>query len=86
MTTGPNSNQYRWPTAGPNAIQLINPGITDIVLKFFNSAQYSDPDNPDAVISSLTITVNSNPPQVNIDTSQGPFDGLEILQFVKEIT
>ena len=76
VTTGPNSNQYRWPTAGPNAIQLINPGITDIVFKaFLNSAQYSDPDNPDAAISSLTITVNSNPPQVNIDTSQGPFDG-----------
>ena len=76
INTGPNSNQYRWPTAGPNAIQLINPGITDVVFKvFLNSALYTEPDNPDAAISSIAITVNSNPPQVNIDTSEGPFDG-----------
>ena len=76
INTGPNSNQYRWPTVGPNAIQLINGGVQDIIFKVsLNSAIYTDPDNPDAAVSSLTMNVNSNPPQVNINTSQGPFDG-----------
>ena len=66
INTGPSSNQYRWPTAGPNAIQLINPGVTDIIFKvFLNSAAYTEPNNPDAAVSSVTISVNSNPPQVN---------------------
>ena len=76
INTGPNSNQYRWPTVGPNAIQLINGGVQEIIFKVsLNSAIYTDPDNPDAAVSSLTMNVNSNPPQVNINTSQGPFDG-----------
>ena len=70
------SDTYRWPVTGTDAIQLSANGPTDIIFKIFlNSTGFSDPDNPDAAVSTLSMDVNSNPPQVNITTSVGNFDG-----------
>ena len=70
------SDYYRWPIVGGDVLQLSGDGVTDIIFKIFiNSAIYTDPDNPDSAVSSLTMNVNTNPPQVGITTSEGNFDG-----------
>ena len=66
INTGPNSNQYRWPTAGPNAIQLINPGVTDIIFKFsikiFKGLLFPQDrveDNPIKIMAGIIIGITT---------------------------
>ena len=45
------SEAFNWPTSGSKSINLVNPGLTNIIFKIsINSTDFFDPDDPDSAV------------------------------------